>query len=112
MTIYHITPSQDWESARAAGIYQADSLSSEGFIHCSTREQVIATANRFYRARAGLVLLCIEPERLTAPVKYENLEGGQPLFPHIYGPLNLDAVSAALSFPPQADGAFEFPRAG
>ena len=48
MPIYHITPLEEWERARAAGSYQANSLHSEGFIHCSTREQVIPTANRFY----------------------------------------------------------------
>jgi len=110
MSIFHITPLQDWELARAAGSYQADTLRSEGFIHCSTREQILATANRFYHGQAGLVLLQIEPARLTAPVRFENLEGGETLFPHIYGPLNLEAVTAALPFPPLPDGTFAFPK--
>jgi uncharacterized protein (DUF952 family) len=109
MPIYHITPLEEWERARAAGSYQADSLHSEGFMHCSTREQVIPTANRFYHGRQGLVLLRIEPELLAAAVQYENLEGGETLFPHIYGPLNLEAVSAVAPFPPQAEGIFCFP---
>jgi uncharacterized protein (DUF952 family) len=109
MTIYHITPQEEWERARAAGSYQADSLQSEGFIHCSKREQVIPVANRFYHGRVDLVLLAIEPSRLSAQVKYENLEGGEILFPHIYGPLDLDAVTAALPFPPAPDGTFSFP---
>jgi uncharacterized protein (DUF952 family) len=110
MPIYHITPREEWERARASGSYQADSLHSEGFIHCSTGEQVIATANRFYRGKSGLVLLAIETDRLSAPLKFENLEGGPILFPHIYGPLNLDAVAAAIPFPPQPDGTFQFPQ--
>jgi uncharacterized protein (DUF952 family) len=51
-------------------------------------------------------LLCIEEEKLTAPVRYENLEGGKELFPHIYGPLNLEAVAQALAFSPGAEGKF------
>ena len=109
MPIYHITPLEEWERARAAGSYQADSLHSEGFIHCSTGEQIVATANRFYHGKSGLVLLSIETQRLSAPLKFENLEGGPILFPHIYGPLNLDAVAAVIPFPPQPDGTFQFP---
>jgi uncharacterized protein (DUF952 family) len=109
MSLYHITPLEEWERARATGSYQADSLQSEGFIHCSKREQVLPVANRFYRGRTDLVLLAIDPARLSAPVKYENLEGGEILFPHIYGPLNLEAVITALAFPPAPDGTFSFP---
>ena len=111
MRIYHITQLTDWEKARAAGSYRADSLASEGFIHCSTREQVPATGLRFYKGRTDLLLLEIEPGRLTAPLKYENSEGGQPPFPHIYGPLNLDAVERTLPFPSNPDGSFDFPGA-
>jgi uncharacterized protein (DUF952 family) len=109
MPIYHITTRTAWEEANRAGGYQADSLAAQGFIHFSTREQVLATAQRFYRGQAGLVLLRVESERLEARVVYENLEGGTALFPHLYGPLNLDAVSGAASFPPRADGSFDFP---
>lgn len=110
MTIFHITLLSEWQRALAAGSYQADSLASQGFIHCSTREQVLAVATRFYAGQNGLVLLRIAAERLTAPVRYENLEGGEALFPHIYGPLDLAAVEAALLFPPNPDGSFSFPE--
>jgi uncharacterized protein (DUF952 family) len=110
MPIYHITSLSEWQRAQAAGSYRADSLASAGFIHCSTREQVLAVASRFYAGQTGLVLLRIAAERLTAPLRYENLEGGETLFPHIYGPLDLEAVEEALPFPPQADGSFIFPE--
>ena len=110
MRIYHITHLTDWEKARAAGSYRADSLASEGFIHCSTREQVPATAGRYYKGQTDLLLLEIDPEHLTAPLKYENSVGGQPPFPHIYGSLNLDAVERILPFPPNPDGSFSFPE--
>jgi len=109
MLIYHISNQTEWDAAQQAGVYQADSLASEGFIHCSTREQILPVALRFYKGRTDLLLLAIETERLSAPVKFENLEGGEILFPHIYGPLNLDAVAARAPFPPQPDGSFQFP---
>lgn len=109
MIIYHITPRSDWEQALREGSYRADSLAREGFIHCSTREQVLDTALRYYRGQGGLVLLCIETEHLGAPLRYENLLGGETLFPHLYGALALEAITAALPFPPKADGSFEFP---
>ncbi|HMN63308.1 MAG TPA: DUF952 domain-containing protein [Anaerolinea sp.] len=110
--IYHITPLRDWQAAQAAGTYTADSLEREGFIHCSTAEQVVDTANRYYAGQAGLALLRIRVEALRAEVRYENLVGGEMLFPHIYGPLNLDAVESAADFPPGADGRFSLPETG
>ena len=90
--ICHITTVDHWEDAQRAGTYEGDTLATEGFIHCSTREQVAVVANARFRGREDLVVLHIDESRLSAPVKYENLEGGEELFPHIYGPLNLDAV--------------------
>ena len=105
--ILHLARVEDWDAARAAGAYTADSLRSEGFIHCSEPQQVINVANARFRGRRDLVMLQIGVARLTAPVKYENLEGGDELFPHLYGPLNLDAVTAATPFLPDADGVFD-----
>ena len=58
------------------------------------------------------MLLRIDSEKLNAEVRYENLEGGESLFPHIYGALNLSAVSGAVDFPPGADGRFSLPDFG
>jgi uncharacterized protein (DUF952 family) len=107
--IYHITPRADWDAALRAGRYTADSLASQGFIHCSTREQVIGVADAFYAGRSGLVLLCIDEGQLGAPLVYENLEGGEALFPHLYGPLNLEAVVHVADFAPGAEGRFTLP---
>ncbi len=112
MAIYHISSLAEWQQAQEAGVYRADSLASQGFIHCSTREQIPGVGARFYTGRQGLLLLRIDPARLAAPLVYENLEGGQELFPHIYGPLELEAVEAVLPFPPRADGKFDFPAEG
>lgn len=107
--IHHITTSLDWAAAQAAGSYTADSLANEGFIHCSTREQVLGTANRLFKGRQDLLLLSVDTARVEPEIRYENLEGGALLFPHIYGALALQAVVAAHPFPPQADGSFALP---
>lgn len=109
--IHHITTKTGWAAALAANTYAADSLASEGFIHGSTREQVIATANRIFKGRRDLVLLCVDTTRVKAEIRYENLEGGANLFPHIYGALAIDAVTAVHDFPSREDGLFELPRA-
>lgn len=109
--IFHITRKTDWDAALSAGSYAADSLNTEGFIHCSTAEQVIATANRLFKRETGLVLLCVETDKVKAEIRHENLEGGASLFPHVYGALEIAAIVAVHDFPPRADGGFEPPPA-
>ena len=104
--IFHISHPADWEQAQTQGQYTSGSLASEGFIHCSKPGQIIAVANRFYGGQKDLLLLAIAPARVEAEIRHENTEGGDELFPHIYGPLNLDAVTAVLPFSPDADGRF------
>ena len=109
--LYHITRRSDWTAALAAGSYTADSLATEGFIHCSTPQQVIATANRLFHDRHDLVLLGIDSARVEAEIRHENLEGGTDLFPHVYGALTIASVTAVYDFPPRDDGRFELPPA-
>ena len=106
-TLLHICPAQDWQDAGIRGEYRADSLALEGFIHCSTPEQVARTANRFYRGQVDLVLLVIDAGQVAAEIKYEAADG--ELFPHLYGPLNLNAVTKVQAFSPAADGTFSPP---
>lgn len=107
--ILHITTAEAWDTAVAAGVYIADSLAGEGFIHCSTSRQVLIPANEMFHGRRDLQLLCIDPLRLTAPLFYEDCYRSGQKFPHIYGPLNLDAVTGIVAFPPEADGTFKLP---
>ena len=104
--IFHATTRAEWHAAQNAGTYTADSLATEGFIHCSERRQVIWVANTRFRGRLDLVLLHIDVAKLRSKVVYENLEGGTEMFPHVYGPLNLDAVLTVVPFLPAADGTF------
>lgn len=108
-TIFHITKRGEWERAQLEGNYRTPTLASEGFIHCSGRDQVIRTANALFHGRAGLVLLEIDPLRVGAEIRYENCEGGREEFPHVYGALNLDSVVRVLAFEPGEDGTFTMP---
>ena len=108
--ILHITKRSQWEEAQKAGRYEADTLHSQGFIHCSKPDQVVAVANFLFRHQTDLVLLCIDPDKVVPQIRYENLEGGEKVFPHIYGPLNLDAVAVVCSFQPGPDGTFALPE--
>jgi uncharacterized protein (DUF952 family) len=105
--ILHICTAADWAAAQTAGRYTAESLTTEGFIHCSTLEQIARTANRFYAGRTGLLLLRIEPDRLTSEVRWEPSDG--ELFPHIYGPIEVAAVAGVHEFAPGEDGTFQTP---
>ena len=112
--IYHITQRKAWELARSKGEYRGDTLDAEGFIHCSTSGQVVSVANSYYPGQHGLVLLCIDADKLQAELRYEGPAGppveGENLFPHIYGPLNTDAVTAVVDFEPGPDGLFSLPE--
>jgi uncharacterized protein (DUF952 family) len=116
--IYHITSRTAWNQARQRGDYRAQSLETEGFIHCSTDEQVIPVAEKYYRGHEDLLLLVIEPERLTSDLKWEPPAEGAPppgvsegsLFPHIYGPINLEAVVQVFDLQSQPDGKYSFPQ--
>jgi uncharacterized protein (DUF952 family) len=77
------------------------SLSSEGFIHCSTLEQVVRIANGMFAGANDLLLLRLNTEMLNSRIVYENLEGGDQQFPHVYGPIERDAIEV---FPFKWDG--------
>jgi glutathione S-transferase len=102
--IYHIATAADWEQARRVGRYTTSTrgrtLAEEGFIHASTAAQVAQVADAFYRDAPDLVLLVIETERVGPEIRYERVPGQPDPYPHIYGPLNLDAVVETRPFTP------------
>jgi uncharacterized protein (DUF952 family) len=107
--VLHITTRTAWAKAQQQGGYRAESLERDGFIHPSSPAQVTEVANFLYRGHNDLILLCAVPEKLHAELRYEALGTREP-YPHLYGPLNLEAVVNVVDFPPGADGLFQLPK--
>ena len=90
--IYHLAAQADWDAASAEEEYQAASLAEEGFIHCSHDEaQLLRVANRLFQGRHDFLVLDVDTDRLISPLKREPSRSGE-IYPHIYGPLNTNAV--------------------
>ncbi len=105
--IFHITPQSSWERAKQDGCYDSDTLATEGFIHCSTPQQVDRVASAFFKGQKDLVILCIDASKVQSEIRYEPAAGDH--YPHIYGSLNLEAVEEVLALPSNADGSFTIP---
>jgi len=108
--LLHITTRSSWLAAKKSSLYRTESLDTEGFIHCSTLDQVTAVADSFYRGQQGLVVLVIAPDRVQAEIRFEDCYETGQAFPHIYGPLPLRAVINVIPFDPKEDGSFDPPQ--
>ena len=116
--IYHITSRSAWSEARQQGEYRAENLESEGFIHCSKSTQLLPVVEKYYQGQRDLLLLTIDPSLLSSDLKWEPPSGGAPppgvpegdLFPHIYGPINLNAIVKAVDLESNPDGHYSLPH--
>jgi uncharacterized protein (DUF952 family) len=111
MHLFHVCSEDELRQARALGEHRPASLASDGFVHLARGSQVIQVLQHFFAGRDGLVLLAIDPARLTHELKFEAAApvGTQPVtdeegdagdsFPHVYGPLNLEAIADAVRLP-------------
>ena len=113
--IYHIATASDWAQAQACGEYTTSTrgrtLAQEGFIHCSAADQVAGVANFVYQGVPDLLVLEIDTDRVRPEIRLEQVPGSDKPYPHIYGPLNTDAVTEARPFVPGPDGRFHFAAA-
>jgi len=98
--IYHITNAAQWEEAQQQGQYEATSLREEGFIHCSEERQLSGVLDRYFIGKTDLVKLIIDTDKLTSRYVQEWSPSVQDTFPHIYGPINLDAVIGTETITP------------
>eukprot|EP01092_Planopodium_desertum_P012461 TRINITY_DN58_c0_g1_i1.p1 TRINITY_DN58_c0_g1~~TRINITY_DN58_c0_g1_i1.p1 ORF type:complete len:116 (+),score=10.75 TRINITY_DN58_c0_g1_i1:1-348(+) len=105
-TIYHIISKADYETAKKRGSHAA-AIAKEGFIHFSQAHQVIGTLNRIFKGNKDLLLLSIDVKKLKAKLIYEKSESALDPFPHLYGELNLDAITGEATITPKADGSFD-----
>lgn len=108
--IYHILSRQAWEQAQEQGSYTPESLESVGFIHCSSFEQVLGSAQGFFKGQDNLILLIIEEAKVHPQIMYEDSTSEGMRFPHIYGVLNLDAVVGTAPLLKDEDGLFILPE--
>lgn len=106
--ILHICSKDSWNNAKDAGVYEGDTLTIEGFIHCSTPEQVIEVADYLFKGLKDLILLIIDDKKVNEEIKYEDAGNGK-FYPHIYGTLNIDVVIKIVDFLPKNDRIFELP---
>lgn len=108
--LYHLATPDAWD-ADATEPYTVSTLGrtleDEGFIHLSLARQVPGVADAFYQGR-DVVLLTLDPHRLSARVEFERPEGADDDFPHLYGPIPREAILAAEPVPTRADGSHDF----
>lgn len=113
-TIVAISKKDIWEKAQTSGEYTQSTIDSTleevGFMHCSTPDQTMEIVNRRFSQQSDVLLLLIQEEKVTSPVKYEGaLSGRAGLYPHIYGPLNLDAVYETILLEKDSAGKYITP---
>ncbi|WP_018618558.1 DUF952 domain-containing protein [Spirosoma luteum] len=91
--LYHVVEASEWARQEGQPVYSAGSLETESFIHLSTREQLPGVLDRYYRNAPNLLVLHIDADKLVHELRYEQATNNE-LFPHVYGPINKDAVVA------------------
>lgn len=121
--IYHLAPADFFCRQPENSPYRPESLAGEGFIHCTSGlDTLLEIANVFFAGLAAdLLVLEIDPTRLTALLKFEpplppaltNPESFTPdpglLFPHIYGPLNRQAINRSFLLRRDPAGKWQLP---
>ena len=106
--IYKIVATSEWRAAEAAGVFHGAAIDlADGYIHFSTAEQARETAAKHFADQADLLLVAVDAARLGDALKWEASRGGA-LFPHLYAPLSLDAVTGVAPLPLAADGVHDF----
>jgi uncharacterized protein (DUF952 family) len=102
--IYHIATQTEWDNQSSAPVYAPSAYIKEQFIHCSDLHQLESVANRYFPGRDDLVILELMPTKLEPETRYE--QSGLEKYPHVYGPVNKDAINREISVQCNADGRF------
>jgi uncharacterized protein (DUF952 family) len=95
--IFHITAMPEWKAAKESGSYTSPSLKEEGFVHCSEDRQIAGVLDRYFKGKHDLIKLIIETDKLTSPIYFDWSPSVKDTFPHIYGPINLEAVEEIVA---------------
>jgi uncharacterized protein (DUF952 family) len=109
-SIYKICDASAWREAERQGVFRGSADDArDGFIHFSTAAQVEGTLRKHFAGRTGLFLIAVEIDALGAALRWERSRDDE-LFPHLYGELDLGAVTAVLELRSRADGFHEIPE--
>ena len=108
--IYKICPASAWREAERQGVYRGSADDTrDGFIHFSASSQVAATAGKHFAGQTGLLLIAVDADALGAALRWEPSRNDE-LFPHLYGELDLGAVTAVLDMRTRSDGTHDIPE--
>ncbi|EWH09425.1 hypothetical protein DS2_12864 [Catenovulum agarivorans DS-2] len=102
--IYLLSSEAEYKQALASGQFVRDSLQTEGFIHASPKSQLSRVANKFYKKTEQPIIIELDKKLITSEVKWEPATGG--LYPHIFGPINIDSVYKVIPIAPESSGDF------
>lgn len=105
--IFHLAAADSFEPGRP---HRPPSLDIEGFVHCSMADQLVGVANERFRGRPDLVVLTIDERLLSSPVVSEDCDETGERYPHVYGPIDPEAIVEVAPFPPGPDGEFSWER--
>ncbi len=109
-TIYKICPASAWREAERQGVYRGSADDArDGFIHFSTAAQVAETARKHFFGQTGLFLIAVDADALGDALRWERSRNDE-LFPHLYGELDLGAVTAILDLRARSDGYHDVPE--
>lgn len=107
--IIHLIKQTEWEASTNLEAIASSSLKHEGFIHCCNLEQLENIAECYYKGQSDLLILVIDERKLSSELKYEAAPGYTELYPHLYGPINREALAEVIPLPCGLDGTFKVP---
>lgn len=105
--IFHVVKKENWKSQKKDSRYHPESLDSDGFIHCSTGRTIEEVTNRLYKDQDDILLIIINTTLVEPEIRYENSGNSDTKYPHIYGPLNMDAVIDKIELASEDDGGYK-----
>ena len=105
--IFHVVKKEDWKEYKKDSRYHPESLDTNGFIHCSSGRDIESITNSLYKGEDGVLLIIINTTLVEPEIRYENSGNSNIKYPHIYGPLNMDAVIDKIELASEDDGSYK-----
>lgn len=105
--IFHVVKKEDWKLQKKDSRYHPESIDTEGFIHCSPGREIEEVTNRLFKGESDILLIIINTTLVEPEIRYENSGDSDTKYPHIYGPLNMDAVIDKIELASEDDGSYK-----